>query len=237
MEVTRNSVEAELAQYSSRDLEYIRSRFVTLEDIASRCGVSSRLIRDWQRAALFPAATYSTPDGMEWYSPGYCLAVRRALRRNWNLRRLFLTEFRAALASLRKRERDLYDAIIQEAAPGEKSAPTAALVYWKDFLSGRYGACLRLPWIPCMIQKERLVGRIGKLVLQPNPTSPAWAGQLRQSVNALDRLELPFSDWDRVRFGGSVTRDIFITRIKERFPALFESELTPPASESPQNSE
>jgi DNA-binding transcriptional MerR regulator len=207
---------------SPQDQRYIRSVFVTLEVIAFRCGVSPSEIRDWQQRSLFPAPTYVTADGVEWYSPRYSFVVRRARSRRIDFRTLFLEEFRAALAQLREDEPESYRKIIQGATGEQRTDHGTACRYWEEFLSGKYGACLRVPWVACIIRKEYLINRIDSLLRRPKPANHEWARQLRRVVDSLDRLELPFAEWDRIRFGGKVTRDIYIADVRKRFRHVFD---------------
>lgn len=203
------------------DVRYVESHFIDLKEMAIRCTTTTGRLREWQERGVFPQPTYFTEDGREWYSPHYATLVRRASARKVSLRALFLREFVDALAGLRKRDPDLYETVVRESKVAQAGDDQVASAFWRAFLSGDYGACLKAPWVACMIRKERLLREIERLLLEPRPDELSWGGRIRRAVDALDRLEQPFADWDRERFGHPVTRDTHITAVRNRFPAVF----------------
>jgi hypothetical protein len=52
---------------------------------------------------------------------------------------------------------------------------------------------------------------------RPRPESTEWLKTVARLVSELDELELPFTDYDRQRFGGPVSRDRYINEVRERF--------------------
>jgi hypothetical protein len=92
---------------------------------------------------------------------------------------------------------------------------------WRSYLSGNYGACLRLLTPENIFCKERLVTRVTEALARPAPEDAAWCERLRADVDALDALEREFAPWDRLRFGGPVSRDRLITAPRSRYPHLF----------------
>lgn len=208
-------------RFEREDERYIRSTFVTLEQLASRCGLTVEELSDWQARGLFPVPTYVTSDGRGWYSAGYAVSVRRARARKTDLHALFIEEFRRALHRIRRAEPGLYSTFVQASGSEEQSEALAAEEQWKDLLRGEWGVCLKTPWVPCMIQKGRLMQQISSLIASPQADSVAWTGKLRKSVDALDRLEQQFAQWDRTRFGRSISRDTYITEVRARFPSVF----------------
>ena len=91
-------------------------------------------------------------------------------------------------------------------APGE----------WEDYLSGGYAVCLRSVTPEAIVRKDVLIGEIERLLAaDPQPLAP-----LRVAVDELDALLRPFAPCDRIRFGGPVSRDRYVTALRERYPAL-----------------
>jgi predicted DNA-binding transcriptional regulator AlpA len=209
------------------DEAYVRSRFVRLRDLASRSGISEATLRARQSERLFPRPTYVTDDDEGWYPPTLIPLLRRSARRRLDLRALFLPEFVDALSRLAGKEDRLRARIVRDVSTRHGTPEEVARAYWEGFLTGEYGACLRAPWVPAMIQKERLMQRIDSLTHRPARGSPRWRQELREAVVALDGLEMPFAESDRVRFGGPVTRDRYITQVRARYPEVFATSRAP----------
>jgi len=72
---------------------------------------------------------------------------------------------------------------------------------WTDFVNGHY-LCLRNPMPEDMRRKTELVERIKEFAGSPQPNSEEWLRQLHLAVDELDRIEQPFTDYDRLRFDG-----------------------------------
>lgn len=72
-----------------------------------------------------------------------------------------------------------------------------------------------------MAEKNRLIRRTEALVATPVEADPAWRSELRDTVDALDALERPFTDFDRQRWGDT-SRIRHIDGVRARFPAVFE---------------
>ncbi|MGI8780901.1 MAG: DUF6058 family natural product biosynthesis protein [Solirubrobacteraceae bacterium] len=101
---------------------------------------------------------------------------------------------------------DRLPAWFEREAPGE----------WEDYLSGAYAVCLHEVTPAAIRRKDELIARIEALLAQePPPLDP-----LRAAVDELDALLRPFAPYDRVRFGGPVSRDRYVTAVRERFPTL-----------------
>jgi hypothetical protein len=215
-------------RFSEQDERYIRRAFVGLDELARRCRMTPVELRSWQGSGLFPHPTYVSADGSEWYCPAYAVMVRRARSRNLDLKALFTTDFDVQLRQLEHREPEVVRLLQMDSGGEGASRPAVIEAHWESFLSGQFGACLKVPWVNCMIQKVRLMHRIDVLVAAPRVEDVAWCTRLRASVNALDRLEQPFAEWDRIRFGGPVTRDTRIVAVRSRFPKVFGSEAGAP---------
>jgi hypothetical protein len=94
--------------------------------------------------------------------------------------------------------------------------PEQAAGEWAGYLSGQY-VCLRQLTPPAMRRKNELSDAIDAALADPAPNSREWLARLRELVDELDRLELPFAPYDRRRFGGPVSRDVQIDDVRRRF--------------------
>ncbi len=91
-----------------------------------------------------------------------------------------------------------------------------AVAEWQGYLSGQ-NVCLRTVNPDTLQRKNHLVEAISRAVADPQE-SPQWLTELHKLVDELDELELPFTAYDRLRFGGPVTRDTTIDAIRDKFP-------------------
>ena len=87
-------------------------------------------------------------------------------------------------------------------APGE----------WDDYLSGEYAVCLRSVTPETILRKGELIEQIEALLADGEPCEA-----LAAAVDELDALLRPFAPYDRIRFGGPVSRDRYVTAVRERF--------------------
>jgi hypothetical protein len=92
----------------------------------------------------------------------------------------------------------------------------------QGYLSGEFGICLRSLTPEAMAEKTRLMNAIEALIAAPEETTELWRVTLREKVDQLDALERPFTDYDRRRWGDT-SRDRCITRVRQRFPAVFDA--------------
>lgn len=77
---------------------------------------------------------------------------------------------------------------------------------WNAYLSGQY-VCLHSVTPATIRRKDQLTQAI------ESSTDP---GELKQLVDELDELEPEFTAYDRLRFGGPVSRDTHITAVRNR---------------------
>jgi hypothetical protein len=185
------------------DVEYITEHFVRLEDACRRRGDDPEAVRAEIARGRLPRPTYVLDDGTEMVPPDYFRLVEDA----GGIERLhdhFVAAFRAAGGS-------------PEEAEGE----------WSAYLTGEYGACLREVTPAHVVRKDDLVRRVETLLAEPRPVSAEWREQLRASVDELDQLEREFAPYDRIRFGGPVSRDRLITAVRERYASIFAHEPAP----------
>ena len=85
------------------------------------------------------------------------------------------------------------------------------------YLKGQY-VCLRDVLPETIQRKDELVEAITKAVSEPEPQNDDWLQSLHRLVDELDQLEPPFTTYDRLRFGGPVSRDTCIDTVRKRFP-------------------
>ncbi|HEX9337577.1 MAG TPA: DUF6058 family natural product biosynthesis protein [Pseudonocardiaceae bacterium] len=94
-----------------------------------------------------------------------------------------------------------------------------AAAEWRAYLDGQY-VCLRAITPAAMQRKDELTDAITDHMAQPRDT-PSWPDRLNALVDELDGLLAEFTDYDRLRFGGPVSRDRFVTDIRASRPDSF----------------
>ncbi len=99
---------------------------------------------------------------------------------------------------------DALRAWFEARAPGE----------WDAYLSGEYAVCLREVSPESIVRKGVLTERIDALLRADPPPLDA----LHEAIDELDALLRAFAPYDRIRFGGPVSRDRYVTALRERFP-------------------
>jgi Family of unknown function (DUF6058) len=88
---------------------------------------------------------------------------------------------------------------------------------WDGYLRGHY-VCLRHVLPETIQRKGELVKIITAALANPEPQNEEWLESLHYLVDELDELEPPFTRYDRLRFGGPVSRDTCIDDVRARFP-------------------
>jgi hypothetical protein len=96
-------------------------------------------------------------------------------------------------------------------------SPEVAADEWQSYLNGRY-VCLRAVTPRNIRRKSELVAEIHGALENPQPGSDAWLTRLHALVDELDTLEPPFAPYDRLRFGGPVSRDTCIDKVRTGYP-------------------
>ncbi|WP_433471777.1 DUF6058 family natural product biosynthesis protein [Spirillospora sp. CA-142024] len=94
---------------------------------------------------------------------------------------------------------------------------TTAKQEWGSYLSGQY-VCLRSVTPRTIRYKDALVTAIEAAPQEPDAGTPAWNHRLHALIDELDALEPPFTAYDRLRFGGPVSRDRCIDAMRARYP-------------------
>ncbi|HEY4457651.1 MAG TPA: DUF6058 family natural product biosynthesis protein [Pseudonocardiaceae bacterium] len=87
---------------------------------------------------------------------------------------------------------------------------------WADYLSGQY-VCLREQAPHAIQRKDAVLALLTDELAAPQPDQQAWRNHVADLVDELDALELPFTAYDRLRFGGPVTRDVYIDDVRAKF--------------------
>lgn len=175
------------------DIAYICANFLTLEDLCRVSDIAEETVRFEIADGTRPRAAYRLADGREFFPADYLEACFEH------------DEFRARLQHAAKRD-------------GLELSETDLDEECNTYLSGVYFVCLKEVTPENIVRKNVLLQRIERLVSDPHERDPSWFGALRESVNALDALERPFSPYfDRVVFGRPPTRDSHIRDLRLRF--------------------
>ena len=171
------------------DDAYVTEWYVALESLAQRAGIHSSEIRRLMLANRVPLPSYIRTDGTQMVARDLLELPRRAGGYE-QLPEWFGQQFKSGRDAVRE---------------------------WDGYLRGHY-VCLRHV-LPEMIQrKEELVKAINAAVAQPEPQNKNWLELLHGLVDELDQLEPPFTAYDRLRFGGRISRDTCIDAVRARFP-------------------
>ena len=112
-----------------------------------------------------------------------------------------------------------------------------AIREWDGYLRGQY-VCLRDVLPETIQRKDELVKAITTALVKPEPENDDWLESLHRLVDELDELEPPFTAYDRLRFGGPISRDTCINAVRARFPRRgAQYERVGPRSGHPQHQE
>lgn len=187
-------------EFSSADLAYVRAEYRTAAELCS----GRRETPDWLGGAIdrgkLPHPAYVLPDGAQMFPPDFFV----------------LPDHAGDVDDLPSYFRGRYVIAAQAAGLDGSDAEET----WAGYLSGQFGICLRNVTPESMVKKTQLIDVIEHLVAVPAPGDPAWQTALRSSVDALDDLERPFTDYDRSRWG-ETSRDRHVTAVRTRYPQVF----------------
>lgn len=100
---------------------------------------------------------------------------------------------------------------------GHWADPAEGKAEWAAYLSGQY-VCLHSVSPATIRRKDRLTAAIAAAADSPDARTGQWAERLHALVDELDRLEPAFCAYDRLRFGGPTSRDLFVDAMRARFP-------------------
>jgi uncharacterized protein DUF6058 len=185
------------------DVAYIVANFASLEEVCRGRTETPDEVRRLMCAEQLPQPTYILDGGTEMVPRDYFTLVDEAGGIE-GLRECFVRRYVEAAS-----------------AHGEPTRRDRIEKEWRSYLSGEYGACLRVVTPETVFRKELLVGQLDRQLRQPQPYNAQWGELLRARVEELDSLEREFAPYDRVRFGGPTSRDRFITGARKRFPDAF----------------
>jgi hypothetical protein len=188
--------------YTAADVEYVRTNYLTLEQVCAERPESPEEIRDLIAQGRLPRASYVLDDGAEMFPADYFRFVDEAGGPD-------------ALAG-RFAER------LVAAGAGEDLD-----LHWQTYMNGVYGVCLWDVTPETIARKAKLVSSISELLMLARPAELDWRERLRDEVDELDALERQFApdyDRDEARFGRKPTRDLLIEAARERYPEVFAAE-------------
>jgi uncharacterized protein DUF6058 len=171
------------------DDAYVSTWYVAVEDLAEESSFDADEIRRLMLANRLPLPSYIRSDGTQ--------MVARDL--------LELVE-----------EAGGADRLVDWFAAQWESAGEA-VEQWDAYLSGQY-VCLRHVRPENMRRKDELVQAITDELATPVSESPEWLSRIHALVDELDALEPPFAPYDRLRFGGPVSRDRLIDHVRQHYP-------------------
>lgn len=184
-----------MASFSPSDVLYILAEYHTMAELCDGRTLRPAPAEALVAAGRLPEATYVLPSGERRYPQDY-FALVDAFGLD-SLAAGFRTGYLSAGGSAPEADED-----------------------WRGYLSGGFGVCLRAITPESMVAKTRLIARIEELTGAPTPDDPDWRGALCAAVDELDSLLRPFTDYDRERWGDT-SRDKYISRTRERWPAVF----------------
>jgi hypothetical protein len=174
---------------TTADDSYVNEYFKSLEALAEEQGIEPDVIRRLMLAELLPLPSYLHSDGTQMV-PIDLLDLGQAAGGLEHLPRWFQEQF---------------------------DDPEVAAEEWEAYLSGQY-VCLRHVSPATIRRKDALCSAIEELLDAPRPESAEWLLALHELIDELDALEPPFAAYDRLRFGGAVSRDRLITDLRSKFP-------------------
>ncbi|MFH8838141.1 DUF6058 family natural product biosynthesis protein [Streptomyces sp. NPDC017868] len=175
---------------TAADDAYVSAQFVPLEVLCAVLGRDPDEVRRLMLAGLLPLPGYLRSDGAEMV-PRDLFALADAAGGAEHLRAWFTGHW-------------------EDPARGEEE--------WEAYLSGRY-VCLHEVTPANIRRKEELTAEITAcLAGAAADPSPKWRTALHARVDALDALEPAFTAYDRLRFGGPVSRDTCVAAPRARFP-------------------
>ncbi|MFF7246744.1 DUF6058 family natural product biosynthesis protein [Embleya sp. NPDC008237] len=173
------------------DDAYVNRQFVELGALCHKVGRDPDEVRELMSARLLPLPSYLRSDGAEMV-PADLFALADAAGGPDRLRAWFV---------------------------GHWSDPDEGEQEWDAYLSGRY-VCLHTVSPATIRRKGELVAAIEAALAAADSDSPAPAASLSALVDELDALEPDFTDYDRLRFGGPVSRDTHITALRTHRPPV-----------------
>lgn len=183
-------------RFSTADLEYIRTEYHTLEELCVSRRESPEHVGELISSGRLPRPTYVLPAGSQWFPPDYFALVDAA----------------GGVDELPVYFRVRYTLAAARAGLVDDDAEET----WTGYLSGLFGVCLWTVSPESMALKTRLIADIEALTTFGSPSDRGQVVALRVTVDALDQLERPFTDYDRARWGGT-SRTTYIDQVRETY--------------------
>lgn len=174
---------------TAEDDTYVSEHFVSIEELAASSGIDASRLRRRILANRLPLPGYLRSDGAQMVARDLLELAERAGGVD-NLPGWFASHF---------------------------SEPVMAVEEWDAYLSGHY-VCLWSVTPENIRRKGELVAAIESELSTAEPTSTDWLDRLHALVDELDELEPPFAPYDRLRFGGPVSRDRLIDEPRRQYP-------------------
>jgi Family of unknown function (DUF6058) len=171
------------------DDAYVSDWYVTIEELARRTQRDPEELRALMLANRLPLPSYIRTDGAQMV-PADLLALLESVDDPDELPGWFARHW---------------------------EDPSEATEEWDAYLSGGY-VCLRHVSPATIQRKGALVAAISARVADPAPEDEAWLEELHALVDELDAIEPPFAPYDRLRFGGPVSRDTCIDDVRRAYP-------------------
>ncbi|AJF63739.1 DUF6058 family natural product biosynthesis protein [Streptomyces vietnamensis] len=178
------------------DDAYVSAQFVPLDVLCAALGRDADEVRRLMLAGLLPLPGYLRSDGAEMV-PRDLFALAEAAGGVDRLRAWFT---------------------------GHWEDPDRGDEEWAAYLSGQY-VCLHAVTPANIRRKEELTAEITAYLAAAGADaaagvdpSPEWRAALHARVDALDALEPAFTAYDRLRFGGPVSRDTCVDAPRALFP-------------------
>lgn len=187
-------------EFSEADLAYIRAEYRVLDDLCRGRPETPADVRSVIDQCRLPRPTYVLSDGTEMFPPDYFSLLDSAGSPD-GLPDYFGDRYAAAAQAL--------------GLPADDVEET-----WHGYLSGQFGVCLWAVTPEGMAKKTQLIRTIERLLSAPGGHDARWRAALRSSVDALDDLERPFTDYDRQRWG-EVSRDRYVAAVRRNYPDVF----------------
>jgi hypothetical protein len=174
---------------TSADDAYVSEWYVPLEELAEAADVPADEVRRQMLANRLPLPSYIRSDGAQ-------MVARDLL------------ELSAEAGGAEH---------LLEWFARQWDSPREAVEQWDAYVSGQY-VCLRSVRPENMRRKDELVQAISEALVAQTPDSPEWLEHIHELADELDDLEPPFAPYDRLRFGGPVSRDRLIEGVRKQFP-------------------
>ena len=174
---------------TAEDDTYASQWYVELETLAEKTGINPTDIRRLMLADRLPLPSYIRSDGKQMV-PHDLLELPRRAGGYEQLPEWFGQQFESGRDAIRE---------------------------WDGYLRGQF-VCLRDVLPETIQRKDKLVKQITAALTKPEPENDHWLESLHRLVDELDELEPPFTAYDRLRFGGPISRDTCINEVRARFP-------------------